>query len=195
MSARLKSYRGNIIYYFLAFIAKPLKRIQLNFHLHSSGTALINILQNLGAILDTALASIIAFYFGIRGAESASEKGLSFAREREGGRGPLEVIGVSPIEGSEGEDIRTAITATFSSPIRSSSITPDNFRVEEDGTHNRIYGNIKLKDDNTTIEFKNPLPFNHDTKYWIIIRGVTDLTGIPMTAEKIWYFRTNPRPA
>jgi hypothetical protein len=176
---------GTIVVYLIALIA-------FNITIQSATVnALINILQNLGAILGTALASIIAFYFGIRGAESATEKSLSAAREREGGgRKPLEIISVSPIDGSEGEEITTAITATFSAPIRSSSITPDNFRVEEDRTGTRIDGNIKLKDDNTTIEFKNQKPFNHDMKYRITIRGVTDLEGIVMTAEKKWYFKT-----
>jgi hypothetical protein len=176
---------GTIVVYLIALIA-------FNITIQSATVnALINILQNLGAILGTALASIIAFYFGIRGAESATEKSLSAAREREGGgRKPLEIISVSPIDGSEGEEITTAITATFSAPIRSSSITPDNFRVEEERTGSRIDGNIKLKDDNTTIEFKNQKPFNHDMKYWITIRGVTDLEGIAVTAEKKWYFKT-----
>jgi hypothetical protein len=154
---------GTIVVYLIALIA-------FNITIQSATVnALINILQNLGAILGTALASIIAFYFEIRGAESASEKSLSAAREREVDRKPLEIISVSPIEGSEGEEITTAITATFNTPIRSSSITPDNFRVEEDGTHSRIEGNIKLKDYNTTIEFKNQRPLDYDMKYWIII--------------------------
>jgi predicted PurR-regulated permease PerM len=37
--------------------------------------ALLNILQNLAAILGTALATVIAFYFGIRGSERAAERG------------------------------------------------------------------------------------------------------------------------
>jgi hypothetical protein len=37
-------------------------------------TSLLNILQNLAAILGTALASVIAFYFGTRATEKAGEK-------------------------------------------------------------------------------------------------------------------------
>jgi hypothetical protein len=39
-------------------------------------TSLLNILQNLAAILGTALASVIAFYFGTRATEKAGEKSL-----------------------------------------------------------------------------------------------------------------------
>jgi Bacterial Ig-like domain len=180
---------GTIVVYLIALIA---------FNITIQGAtmnALINILQNLGAILGTALASVIAFYFGVRGAESSAEKMLA-AREREGGQRPLEVIGVSPIEGSQGEEITTAVTAvtaTFNTPIRSSTVTPDNFRVEDE-THNRMDGNMKLKDDNTTIEFKKEGPFNPGKTYYVIIPkgAITDLAGIPMASDKRWYFKTKP---
>jgi hypothetical protein len=72
---------GTIVVYLIALIA-------FNITVQSpTVNALINILQNLGAILGTALASVIAFYFGVRGAESATEKMLA-AREREGGQRP-----------------------------------------------------------------------------------------------------------
>jgi hypothetical protein len=45
-----------------------------------AANALINVLQNLAAILGTALATVVAFYFGIRGVESAMER----AREERG---------------------------------------------------------------------------------------------------------------
>jgi hypothetical protein len=178
---------GTIVVYLIALIA-------FNITIQSpTVNALINILQNLGAILGTALASVIAFYFGIRGSESVAEKMLK-AREREEGARPLEVIGVSPLEGSQGEEITTSVTATFSAPIRSSSITPDNFRVEDE-THNRIDGNMKLKDANKTIEFKKEGPFDHAKTYHVIIPrgGVTDLAGIPMASDKRWYFKTKPK--
>jgi hypothetical protein len=178
---------GTIVVYLIALIA-------FNITIQSATVnALINILQNLGAILGTALASVIAFYFGVRGSESVTEKMLA-AREREEGPRPLEVIGVSPIEGSQGEEITTAVTAAFNAPIRSSTITPDNFRVEDE-THNRVDGNMKLKDDNTIIEFKKEGPFNPGKTYYIIIPkgGVTDLAGIPMASDKRWYFKTKAK--
>lgn len=177
---------GTIVVYLIALIA-------FNMSLQSPTiNALINILQNLGTILGTALASVIAFYFGVRGSESLTEKMLA-AREHEEGARPLEVIGVSPIEGSQGEEITTSIAATFGAPIRSSTITPDNFRVEDE-THNRIDGNIKLKDVNKTIEFKKEGPFNPGKSYHVIIPkgGVTDMAGIPMASDKRWYFKTKP---
>src|SRR4030095_14312631 len=60
---------GTVIFYLLALIT---------LNINSSNTAilqsLIDILKNLGTILGTALATIIAFYFGMRGVESATEK-------------------------------------------------------------------------------------------------------------------------
>lgn len=175
---------GTIVVYLIALIA-------FNITTQSpTVTALINILQNLGAILGTALASVIAFYFGVRGSESVTEKMLA-AREREEGARSLEVIGVSPIEGSHGEEITTTVTATFNVPIRSSTITPDNFTVE-DKNHSRQDGNIKLKDGNTTIEFKRQGPFDPGQTYYATIPrgGVTNLAGIPMASDKKWYFTT-----
>jgi hypothetical protein len=39
--------------------------------------ALLNILQNLAAILGIALATVIAFYFGMRGSERITERALA----------------------------------------------------------------------------------------------------------------------
>lgn len=39
--------------------------------------SLIDVIKNLGTILGTALATIIAFYFGIRGSETATEKAVA----------------------------------------------------------------------------------------------------------------------
>ena len=60
---------GTVIFYLLALIT-------LNINAPSSPIlqSLIDLLKNLGTILGTALASIIAFYFGMRGAESAARK-------------------------------------------------------------------------------------------------------------------------
>ena len=60
---------GTVIFYLLALIT-----LNINNSTSPVLQSLIDILKNLGTILGTALATIIAFYFGMRGAESATEK-------------------------------------------------------------------------------------------------------------------------
>ena len=43
---------------------------------------LLNILQNLSTILGTALATIIAFYFGMRGSAVSAEKATELAQQK-----------------------------------------------------------------------------------------------------------------
>ena len=60
---------GTVIFYLLALIT-------LNMQNNNPVIiSLIDLLKNLGTILGTALATIIAFYFGVRGAESAFTTG------------------------------------------------------------------------------------------------------------------------
>ena len=60
---------GTVIFYLLALIT-------LNIDNSTSPVlqSLVDILKNLSTILGTALATIVAFYFGVRGSESATEK-------------------------------------------------------------------------------------------------------------------------
>jgi HYR domain len=60
---------GTVIFYLLALIT-----LNINNPTSPILQSLIDILKNLGTILGTALATIIAFYFGMRGTESATEK-------------------------------------------------------------------------------------------------------------------------
>ncbi len=61
---------GTVIFYLLALIT-----LNINNPTNPVFASLVDLLRNLGIILGTALATIIAFYFGIRGSESAVEKG------------------------------------------------------------------------------------------------------------------------
>ena len=60
---------GTVIFYLLTLIT-----LNMNNPSTPAFASLVDLLRNLGIILGTALATIIAFYFGIRGTESAVEK-------------------------------------------------------------------------------------------------------------------------
>ena len=75
-------YRGlmtfGVIIIVSAIVVYLIALIAFNISINSANVqALMDILKNLAAILGTALASVIAFYFGSRGAESAAEKARS----------------------------------------------------------------------------------------------------------------------
>src|SRR5919108_5157943 len=65
---------GTVIFYLLALIT-----LNINDSTSPALQSLIDVLKSLGTILGTALATIIAFYFGTRAAESATEKAAAAA--------------------------------------------------------------------------------------------------------------------
>jgi hypothetical protein len=126
--------------------------------------ALTNALSNLSSILGTALASVIAFYFGTR----ASERGEK-ASERQGGPStdtiPPEVTNTSPTSGSTGVQVNSPIIATFSEPIRSSTITPNTFYIK-DHQGNRATGIITISEDKKIVTFTpEPSLKGNNTEY------------------------------
>jgi hypothetical protein len=65
---------GTVIFYILALIT-----LNINDSTSPALQSLINVLKSLATILVTALATIIAFYFGTRGTEVATEKAAAVA--------------------------------------------------------------------------------------------------------------------
>jgi hypothetical protein len=81
---------------------------------------LIDLLKNLGTVLGTALATIIAFYFGVRGAESAAEKAVA-ATKLATAKEPPKVLTTSPPPVGKEVAPDSLVSATFSEPMNSSS--------------------------------------------------------------------------
>src|SRR5215203_431388 len=78
---------GTVIFYLLALIT-----LNINNSTSPVLQSLIDILKSLGTILGTALATIIAFYFGMRGAESATEKAAAATKQAGGEKVPPKIL-------------------------------------------------------------------------------------------------------
>jgi hypothetical protein len=151
--------------------------------------ALIDVLRNLASILGTALASVIAFYFGTRASEKAAEKAMAKEGIVSVDSVPPEVISMSPANGSSGVQINSPIITTFSEPIRPSTITANSFTVKYDDI--TLPGIITVSEDKRTITF-TPLPSLQSNKQHTVTvtTGVMDLAGNGMKSDKIWSFHT-----
>lgn len=95
---------GTVIFYLLALITLII---------NSTNTAvlqsLIDLLKNLGTILGTALATIIAFYFGVRGAESATEKAITAVSTVAGEKEAPMVQSTSQPDGATGVPVASLV--------------------------------------------------------------------------------------
>ena len=117
--------------------------------------ALIDTLRNLSTILGTGLATIIAFYFGTRGSESAVEK----AAKRLAPPGTIgdlsipSVIKTKPVDDLKNVPIKTDIYAKFSEPMDITSINKGTFTII-DSNNNVVDGEVSFIENNTKALFK-----------------------------------------
>ena len=148
--------------------------------------SLIDILKNLGTILGTALATVVAFYFGSRSSESATQKAITTAKQQN--KNLLEIVEVDPIDGTTVSSPRPTVYATFSEHIRSASISSDSLILKKVTDNKIIPGKISLTNNKTTLEY---IPDNdlEEDKYIILISvGITDISGNKMSSIKQWSF-------
>jgi hypothetical protein len=160
--------------------------------------ALISVLQNLSAILGTALATVIAFYFGIRGVENATDRALTAVGLKPPGTkgegdqtGPPKIISRYPTDGQHNVKINSDIVVTFNKHMDETTITKDTFIVKKDGTA----VNIKAEEINLLVEnqaiFKPVDDLEKNTKYIVkLTREVKDKSGNKMLSDEIWSFTT-----
>jgi Bacterial Ig-like domain len=176
---------GTVIYYLMALIT-------LNINNSSSPVlqSLIDVLKNLGTILGTALATIIAFYFGVRGVESASEKAAA-AKPISGDKLPPKVINISPIDGATSVKSNSLVQANFSEAMNRDTINTATFTVKKDGETTGVLGIVTLSPDGRTAIFDSTGDFDKGSKYLAIVNiGVQDLAGNTLTSAKRWSFTT-----
>jgi hypothetical protein len=163
-----------------------------------ASTALISVLQNLAAILGTALATVIAFYFGVRGAETATDKALEAAGFKRSGTlgqgdrpGPPIITGRYPAKDQNNVEVSTQIVAIFSEPMNSATITKNTFTLRKEGSSvNENVEYVKLENGITAI--LQPLGnLDKGKKYTVTItKEVEDQTGNKMASDEKWSFTT-----
>jgi hypothetical protein len=112
---------GTVIFYLLALTTLNLNSSPSSPVLQS----LIDVIKSLGTILGIALATIIAFYFGIRGSETAAEKVAADvskkAKKSDEDSSPPDVEVKSPDDGSSGS-VDSSIKAVFNKNMNSKTI-------------------------------------------------------------------------
>ncbi len=198
---------GTVIFYLLALIT-------LNIDDSTSPVlqSLVDILKNLSTILGTALATIVAFYFGVRGSESATEKAAA-ATERAAAAATVatqkasaaatkaaadenapspKVLNTIPADGVTEVPLASLISATFSEQMSGPTINENTFTVRKEGMMpNPIKGNISLSPDGKTAIFDSEPDLDPNTKYTAEINeGAKDVAGNALVTVKRWSFST-----
>jgi hypothetical protein len=175
---------GTVIFYLLALIT-----LNINNSTSPILQSLIDILKNLGTILGTALATIIAFYFGMRGAESATQKAA--ATKTSGEKVPPKVLNTLPTDGAAEVPVTSLVSATFSEPMSSPTINANTFTVKKAEEATPITGIVSLSSDGKTAIFDSTQDFSPNTKYIAAIDiGAEDLAGNALVSTKRWSFTT-----
>ncbi|MBD0360521.1 MAG: Ig-like domain-containing protein [Nitrososphaeraceae archaeon] len=180
---------GTVIFYLLALIT-----LNINNSTSPILQSLIDILKNLGTILGTALATIIAFYFGMRGAESATEKAAAATattKPASGEKVPPKVLNTIPADGATEVPVTSLVSATFSQPMSSATINTNTFTVKKGDETIPITGIISLSSDGKTAIFDSAEDFSPNNKYVAAIDiGAEDLAGNALVSAKRWSFTT-----
>ena len=177
---------GTVIFYLLALIT-----LNINNSTSPILQSLIDILKNLGTILGTALATIIAFYFGMRGAESATQKAAAAATKTSGEKVPPKVLNTLPADGTTEVPVTSLVSATFSEPMSSPTINANTFTVKKVDETIPITGILSLSSDGKTAIFDSTQDFSPNTKYTAAIDiGAEDLAGNALVSTKRWSFTT-----
>jgi Bacterial Ig-like domain len=190
---------GTVIFYLLALIT-----LNINDSTSPALQSLIDVLKSLGTILGTALATIIAFYFGTRASESATEKAAAAAAAtvatvtKAGAAAPAvekeppNVLNTIPADGATQVPVSSLISATFSEPMSSPTINENTFTIRRaDDETTMIKGALSLSPDSKTAIFDPDQDFSPNTKYIAeISTGPKDLAGNALASTKRWSFTT-----
>jgi hypothetical protein len=188
---------GTVIFYLLALIT-----LNINNSTSPMLQSLIDILKSLGTILGTGLTTIIAFYFGVRGAESAAEKATAATEKATAAakpdsdvKAPLTVLNTKPADKAPNVlPLDSLVTATFSEPMSSTTINKNTFTVKIADQPTTIEGTVGLASDGKTATYDSKEDFSPNTTYVATIStGAKDLAGNALASAKEWSFTTGNR--
>jgi len=102
---------------------------------------------------------------------------------------PPAVLAVSPAEGATGIAITTTISAVFSKVIEESTLA-GNFQVR-DPSSTLVPGSIEWDSGSNTATFTPAASLQYNRVYTVTLTtGITDEEDNPITAEKVWSFKT-----
>ncbi len=115
---------------------------------------------------------------------------------------PPTVVSTNPTNNATAVPVNASITATFSEPVNSSTITATTFTLKSENTTTtpattkNVVGTVSLSSDGKTASFKPSSNLAFSTKHIATITtGVKDLAGNAMTLPKSWSFTTTAAAA
>jgi hypothetical protein len=108
---------------------------------------------------------------------------------------PLTIVSINPAKGATGVEVTSPITATFSKPIISSSVSTSVFTLR-DSAGNSIPGAVTADSTAATATFTPSSPLAFSTLYVArVTTGVQDQDGNHLTSPKQWSFTTGAAPS
>jgi hypothetical protein len=174
---------GTVIFYLLSLISVNVTQNT------PAVDSLLETLENLSLVLGTALATIIAFYFGMRGSENSAANVANLMTEKKDVI-PPQVISNSPTDGATKVPLTELITVTFNEPVKDEH-KEDKFTVFRDDTNTQLKGSISVSDGGKHITFDPADDFEPDKKYRVMLSSdIQDYNGNTLGKTYQWSFKT-----
>jgi hypothetical protein len=107
------------------------------------------------------------------------------------------ITGRTPANGAGGINVGSAATATFSEPVRASTVTASTFTLSEQGGP-AVAVTVSYDAPTSTATLRPQSALRYGVTYQVTIEGgpggVTDLAGNPLAADSTWTFTTEATP-
>lgn len=101
------------------------------------------------------------------------------------------VTSVKPNYGTVGIPLDTNVEATFSEPVKDSSVTDSTFKLENGADGTPVLDDISLSDDGTITTLTPSSPLSASTSYKATIStDIEDLAGNGIASDETWSFTT-----
>jgi hypothetical protein len=101
---------------------------------------------------------------------------------------------VSPAEGATAVPTSSVVSAAFSEPMATGSITATTFTLTDSATNTTVPATVTYSASDTTARLTPAAPLAGDRSYVASVKGgpggVTDLAGNPLAADSSWAFST-----